>query len=207
MTTVETEADTVNVLKDSIDSLFLIVMGIIVFLMQCGFALLEAGAVRSKNTVNILIKNMLDCLIGGLFYWAFGYGFAYGEAPEMISETNSTANEFIGTHQFFSIGLPHSKYPFWFFQFVFAATTATIVSGSIAERCTMLAYFLYSILLTGKYFVLFSARHDILVQIVSVNFKISHSTKTEFKMCFVSVLALAKLIFRLCVFLEHNQLL
>jgi len=114
-------------------------MGIIVFLMQCGFALLEAGAVRSKNTVNILIKNMLDCLIGGLFYWAFGWGFAYGEGE----------NGFIGTNQFFSVGLDHADYPSWFFQFVFAATTATIVSGSIAERCSMTAYFMYSILLTG----------------------------------------------------------
>ena len=133
-------AEDYNVLKVNVDSLFLIVMGIIVFLMQCGFALLEAGAVRSKNTVNILIKNMLDCLIGGLFYWAFGWGFAYGEGD----------NGFIGTSQFFSVGLDHADYPSWFFQFVFAATTATIVSGSIAERCSMTAYFMYSILLTGK---------------------------------------------------------
>lgn len=133
-------AEDYNVLKVNVDSLFLIVMGIIVFLMQCGFALLEAGSVRSKNTVNILIKNMLDCLIGGLFYWAFGWGFAYGEGE----------NGFIGTNQFFSVGLDHADYPSWFFQFVFAATTATIVSGSIAERCSMTAYFMYSILLTGK---------------------------------------------------------
>ena len=53
--------------KGNLDNLFLIVMGIVVFLMQCGFAFLEAGSVRSKNTVNILIKNMLDLLIGGEF--------------------------------------------------------------------------------------------------------------------------------------------
>ena len=131
-----------KILTANVDSLFLIIMGIIVFLMQCGFALLEAGAVRSKNTVNILIKNMLDCLIGGLFYWGFGWALAYGDNP--------STNGFIGTHQFFSHGLEHKDYPSWFFQFVFAATTATIVSGSIAERCSMTAYFMYSILLTGK---------------------------------------------------------
>ena len=61
--------------KANLDNLFLIVMGIIVFLMQCGFAFLEAGAVRSKNTVNILIKNMLDLLIAGKVYSFFLYLF------------------------------------------------------------------------------------------------------------------------------------
>ena len=65
------EDDTVK-LKTNLDNFFLIVMGCIVFLMQAGFAFLEAGAVRSKNTVNILIKNMLDALIGGVSYWAIG---------------------------------------------------------------------------------------------------------------------------------------
>ena len=121
------------------DSFFLIIMGIVVFLMQCGFAFLEAGSVRSKNTVNILIKNMLDCLIGGVAYWAIGWAVAYGES----------GNAFIGTSNFFGYQMPAEKYPLWFFQFVFAATAATIVSGSIAERCHFSAYFVYSILITG----------------------------------------------------------
>ena len=61
-----------EMLEGNLDNFFLIVMGCIVFLMQAGFAFLEAGAVRSKNTVNILIKNMLDALIGGVSYWAIG---------------------------------------------------------------------------------------------------------------------------------------
>jgi Amt family ammonium transporter len=108
-------------------------------LMQCGFAFLEAGSVRSKNTVNILIKNLLDCLIGGVAYWAIGWAVAYGD----------TGNYFIGTSNFFSYNLDHSKYPSWFFPFVFAATAATIVSGSIAERCHFTAYFAYSITITA----------------------------------------------------------
>ena len=122
-------------------------MGIVVFLMQCGFAFLEAGAVRSKNTVNILIKNMLDALIGGISYWAIGWGLAYG----------ANGNAFCGGSEYFSINMPHDKYPGWFFQFVFAATAATIVSGAIAERCNFSAYFAYSILITGK----FTAVHKI----------------------------------------------
>ena len=84
--------DVVGVMKNNLDSFFIIVMGIVVFLMQCGFAFLEAGAVRSKNTVNILIKNMLDCLIGGLSYWAIGWAVAYGAG----------GNGFIGMSNFLS---------------------------------------------------------------------------------------------------------
>ena len=69
--------------KGNLDNLFLIVMGIIVFLMQCGFAFLEAGAVRSKNTVNILIKNMLDLLIAGKVY----YGTSFFSGDHFFSGT------------------------------------------------------------------------------------------------------------------------
>lgn len=134
-----TTDEKVEILMANMDSFFLLVMGIVVFLMQCGFAFLEAGAVRSKNTVNILIKNMLDCLIGGVSYWVMGWAVAYGEG----------GNGFIGMSNFFSWKMDHSNYPSWFFQFVFAATAATIVSGSIAERCQFTAYFVYSILITG----------------------------------------------------------
>ena len=65
-------------LRDSVNASFLICMAIIIFLMQGGFAFLEAGSVRTKNTVNILIKNMLDCLLGGVAYGALGWGIAFG---------------------------------------------------------------------------------------------------------------------------------
>ena len=96
---------------------------------------------RSKNTVNILIKNMLDALLGGLTYWMIGWGAAYGEG----------GNGFIGGSNYFSYSMDPMDYPSWFFQFVFAATAATIVSGAIAERCQFFAYFVYSIVITGTF--------------------------------------------------------
>ena len=127
-------------LKDNIDAFFLLVMGLIVLLMQCGFAFLEAGSVRSKNTVNILFKNMFDCLLASLSYWAIGWCLAYG----------ANGNAFCGGSEYFTIDMDQSRYAEWFFAFVYAATSATIVSGSIAERCNFSAYFIYSILITGK---------------------------------------------------------
>jgi len=129
-----------EILAGNLNNFFLIVMGCIVFLMQAGFAFLEAGAVRSKNTVNILIKNMLDALIGGVSYWAIGWALAYGE---------DDGKGFIGTTNFFSHNMELNDFPSWFFQFVFAATAATIVSGAIAERCSFTAYFCYSIIITS----------------------------------------------------------
>ena len=93
-------------LKQETDQFFLIVVAMLIFFMQCGFAFLEAGSVRSKNTVNILIKNMLDVFIGGVSYWALGWGLAYG----------AEGNPFSGGSQFFNYQLPYDQYPKWFFQ-------------------------------------------------------------------------------------------
>ncbi|KAK3579870.1 hypothetical protein CHS0354_029233 [Potamilus streckersoni] len=106
--------------------------------MQSGFALLEAGSVRSKNVTNILIKNVCDSFICGVSYWLFGFAFAYGDG-----------NQFIG-HTYFAItDLPASRYGYFFFQFTFTATAATIVSGAMAERCEFMAYFSFSLIMTG----------------------------------------------------------
>ncbi|KAK3579883.1 hypothetical protein CHS0354_029245 [Potamilus streckersoni] len=106
--------------------------------MQSGFALLEAGSVRSKNVTNILIKNVCDSFISGVSYWLFGFAFAYGDG-----------NQFIG-HTYFAItDLPANRYGYFFFQFTFTATAATIVSGAMAERCEFMAYFIFSFIITG----------------------------------------------------------
>uniref|UniRef100_A0A1I7WL83 Ammonium transporter n=1 Tax=Heterorhabditis bacteriophora TaxID=37862 RepID=A0A1I7WL83_HETBA len=110
-------------------------LDIFVSVMQCGFAFLEAGAVRSKNTTNILIKNLLDSCIAVVGYWSLGWAFAFGESE------NNIVGLFIGHTQFFLSGL--TNYPKFFFQYVFAATSATIVSGAVAERCEFANYITY----------------------------------------------------------------
>lgn len=123
---------------ESLDQFFLFVMGAIVYLMQMGFGFLEAGAIRTKNVTNILMKNILDSAIAALSYWAVGYAFAYG----------ADSNAFIGYKNFLLIDLHDNMSAFWFFQFVFAATAATIVSGAMAERTNFIAYIVYCTVLT-----------------------------------------------------------
>jgi len=127
-------------LRQSMDVFFLIINSLLIFFLQGGFAFLEAGSVRSKNTTNILIKNLLDILLACAAFWIFGYMFAY-----------SNGNTFIGTDLGYicSVGLDSAKFAHFFWCFVFCATAATIVSGAVAERCGLTAYFAYSIVLSG----------------------------------------------------------
>ncbi|PSN38278.1 putative ammonium transporter 1 [Blattella germanica] len=125
-------------LKNGIDDVFIISNGIIVCLMQCGFACLEAGAVRSKNATNIIMKNIMDIFISSVAYWLVGYALAYGEG-----------NAVIGYTHWAGIGIDYGKMAHWFFQCIFAATAATIVSGAVAERCNYIAYITYSAVISG----------------------------------------------------------
>ncbi|XP_072034506.1 putative ammonium transporter 1 isoform X2 [Amphiura filiformis] len=131
--------DQLAALRSNADMFFLLIMACLIFFMQAGFAFLEAGSVRSKNTTNILLKNLLDVCLGAVVYWAFGYAFAFG----------SESNSFIGYRYFFFESMPADNYSHWFFHFVFAATAATIVSGAMAERTDFMAYLIYSCVITG----------------------------------------------------------
>lgn len=135
--TLESLAQSITDLSAGIDVFYSLFCGAAIFLMQCGFAMLCAGSVRQKNVKNIMLKNILDACGGALGYYAVGFGVAYEEGT------------FLGTSggRFFLSS--YTNYIDFFFQFTFAATAATIVAGTVAERCKMVAYLCYSLMLTG----------------------------------------------------------
>ncbi|WP_298531609.1 ammonium transporter [uncultured Algibacter sp.] len=115
--------------------LWMLISGILVFLMQAGFTLVESGMTRSKNVVNIAMKNVLDIAVGSLVFWFVGYSLMYGES----------ASGWIGWSGFMFNQGPADL----FFQTVFCATAATIVSGAIAGRTKYSTYIIFSIVLTA----------------------------------------------------------
>ena len=121
--------------------IWMMVCGILVFFMQAGFALVEAGFAQAKNTVNILTKNFMDFCIGGLAFFFFGYGLMYG----------TDIGGFIGSDGFLLLGNYYdvSQALAWFFQMVFVATSASIVSGTLAERIKLWPFLVFVVLLTG----------------------------------------------------------
>eukprot|EP00937_MAST-01D_sp_MAST-1D-sp2_P005390 g5390.t1 len=127
---------------DAVDVAFFFICAVLVLFMQCGFAMVESGTVREHNVKSILFKNLLDPCLSAIFFWAFGFAFAYGKADD--------SNAFIGNKLFFLTNFESGyHYTDWFFQYAFAATAATIVSGAVAERCQVGAFFLYNIFITS----------------------------------------------------------
>ncbi|XP_002736982.1 putative ammonium transporter 3 [Saccoglossus kowalevskii] len=130
------------------DATWILTSAFIIFTMQSGFGLLESGSVSRKNEVNIMVKNAIDVLFGGLSYWAFGFGLSFG--------TSTWSNPFIGIGNFFvnsesdDMGEVFSSF---FFHMSFATTTTTIVSGAMAERTKLETYILFSFLNTFIYCV------------------------------------------------------
>ncbi|CAN6803377.1 hypothetical protein Bca4012_092426 [Brassica carinata] len=125
----------------AVDNTYLLFSAYLVFSMQLGFAMLCAGSVRAKNTMNIMLTNVLDAAAGGLFYYLFGYAFAFG----------SPSNGFIGKQNFGLKDFPTATndYSVFLYQWAFAIAAAGITSGSIAERTQFVAYLIYSSFLTG----------------------------------------------------------
>ena len=135
--------ETMGDLATGINTVWMLLAAMLVFFMQPGFALVEAGFTRTKNTANILMKNFVDFMLGSLLFWFIGFGLMFG------------IGGFIGAPHFFNLdvmdsiidnGLPIEG--FLIFQTVFCATAATIVSGAMAERTKFSMYLVYTIFIS-----------------------------------------------------------
>ncbi|RQD77987.1 MAG: ammonium transporter [Candidatus Syntrophonatronum acetioxidans] len=127
-----------------IDTVWVLLAAFMVFLMQLGFAMVEVGFTRGKNSLNILMKNVVDCCTGAVVYFIIGFAIMFG----------TSLGGFIGSNGFFLSGAENFDFGvptmvFWVFQAVFAATAATIVSGAVAERLKFSAYILSTIFITA----------------------------------------------------------
>jgi ammonium transporter, Amt family len=137
-------------LATDVDQGWILYAGSLVMFMHCGFTMLECGCVRTKNASNIIFKTSMDILLAAVTFWAWGYAFAYGGDNTVNGSDN--ANGFIGHTEFaLASGGPTSDvvFSFWFIQWAFASTSATIVSGAVAERINPWAYCLFSTIISS----------------------------------------------------------
>jgi Amt family ammonium transporter len=132
-----------------LDNIWVFIAGVLVFFMQAGFALVEAGLTRAKNVGNIMMKNLMDCMAGVLAFALVGWSIGFG---------GEEAGGFLGWGGFGIKGVENADAAFalnlspathFFFQAAFAATAATIVSGAMAERTKFKSYFIYSLAITA----------------------------------------------------------
>ncbi|MBN2181009.1 MAG: ammonium transporter [Sedimentisphaerales bacterium] len=133
----------INQLKQGLDTVWVLLGAFLVFFMQAGFGMVEAGFIRAKNTCNILTKNFLDFCMASLGFFLIGYGLMFG-----------TGNGFIGTKGWLLMGLEPTTnglplYAFWLFQAAFCGAAATIVAGGMAERMKFVGYLIYSFLISA----------------------------------------------------------
>ena len=126
-----------------LDTFWIVFAAVLVFFMQAGFGLVEAGLVRAKNAGNILMKNLMDFAIASLAFFALGYAVMWGEG-----------NAIIGAEGWFLLGVETPVdgvplYAFWLFQAAFAGSDATMVTGGVAERMKFISYLLYTIAISA----------------------------------------------------------
>jgi Amt family ammonium transporter len=128
----------------ALDTIWVMVTAFLVMWMQAGFCLVETGLTRAKNAVNICMKNLLDFCFGSLTFWIMGFSIMFGGANKFWGGLQGmfldTTNETFGSLSWTTVPLDAK----FFFQLVFAATTATIVSGAMAERTKFTSYMIYS---------------------------------------------------------------
>jgi ammonium transporter, Amt family len=146
-----TNKEAIALVQSNADYVWTLVAAALVFFMQAGFAMVEAGFTRAKNAINIMMKNLMDFSMGTLSFWALGFGLMFG----------ASSSGWLGTSGFFlsdfTVGGDPWVLAFWMFQVVFAATAATIVSGAMAERTKFTGYMLYSVFICGIIYPVFGS--------------------------------------------------
>ena len=135
---------TADTVQTNLNIVWTLIAGILVFTMQAGFALVETGFTRAKNAANIMMKNIMDFAVGSLGFYILGAALMFG------------ASKAAGWLGWGGLGMPSLSggegiwdWTFFFFQTMFAATAATIVSGAVAERIEFKSYLIYSILVSA----------------------------------------------------------
>ena len=140
-------ADDIADLSAATNMVWLVTASALVFLMQAGFALLESGMSRSKNSLNVVMKNYMDVCIGTLIFWALGYGLMFGSNPSGL----------IGTDLVLINDSDPTTYCTLLFQTMFAATAVTIASGAMAERTRFDAYLVGAVIITAAIYPIFGS--------------------------------------------------
>lgn len=153
--TLESLANTTSQLQVSIDTTWVLLAGFLIFFMQTGFAMLEAGFIRQRGVVNALTENFIDAGLTALAFWTVGFAIAFGSSAGGIIGTShfflSDALTLSGTSISYATGADGSDtslntYTLFFFQFAFAATASTIATGALAERTDFVGDLIYSVI-------------------------------------------------------------
>jgi len=136
------ETTDIATLKVGLDTVWVLLAAFLVFFMQAGFGMVEAGFIRAKNTCNILTKNFMDYCTASLAFFLVGYAFMFGDG-----------NSFIGLSGFGLVGAKSGAdvhlWAFWLFQAAFCGAAATIVAGGMAERMKFSAYLIYTVFISA----------------------------------------------------------
>ncbi|MCP4604717.1 MAG: ammonium transporter [Proteobacteria bacterium] len=142
------EKSQIEDLQTNINLVWTLLAAVLVFFMQAGFAMVEAGFTRAKNAVNIMMKNLLDFSIGSLGFFVLGFGLMFGVSNGFFGTTLFGLQDITGND---------SNFTFFIFQTVFCATAATIVSGAMAERTKFSAYLIYSLVVSVLIYPIFGS--------------------------------------------------
>lgn len=137
-------SERIDLMIMSADTIWIAICIVLVFFMQTGFAMLETGFTRKKNSCNVIMKNIMDFAVGSIFYWILGFGIMFGATTGVVGVIDLFSN---GDCSAASQTIPQPVFMAW--QLVFCATSATIVSGAMAERTAFKSYLIYSAVMSA----------------------------------------------------------